>query len=93
MTKIPDTVAGAPASKEYRTADIHYAAFLRVAKVPYLRSEWDSKERRTYFYFENSSGLRDLRTQFFNREARVVARDYAEELRALKTLLHMDQDG
>jgi len=82
-----------PESREYRTADIYYAAFLRVAKVPYLRTERDDQERRTYFYFENNNGLRELRTQFFNREARVVARDFAEEIRALKTLLHMDQDA
>lgn len=90
MTKNLETL---PESHEYRTADIYYAAFLRVARVPYLRTERDPIERRTYFYFENSGGLRDLRTQFFNREAKVIARDYAEELRALKTLLHMDQDG
>ena len=87
-----EAVSPTSETQEYRTADIHYAAFLRVAKVPYLRTERDAKEGRTYFYFENIGGLRDLRTQYFNRVAKVVARDYAEELRALKTLLHMDQD-
>jgi len=77
--------------KEYRTSDIHYAAFLRVAKVPFLRVS--REEGRSFFYFEDTGNMKDLREGYYNRTAKVVARDFAEETRAVKTLMHMDQDS
>lgn len=77
--------------KEYRTSDIHYAAYLRVAQVPFLRTS--REEGRSFFIFEDNGDMKDLREGYFNRTAKVVARDFAEEIRAVKTIMHMDQDG
>jgi len=78
-------------SGEYRTSDISYGAYLRVAKVPFLRSV--REEGRSYFYFEDMGNMKALREGYFNGTAMVSAREMADEMRALKTIMHMDQDG
>lgn len=72
----------------YRTSDLYFAAFLKVALVPFQGTVKEGP--RVYFLFENVAGMRDLRDQFFNKTAKIVARDYADEIRTMKTLLHMD---
>ena len=70
-----------------RTSDIHYAAYLRVAEVPMERIESEGKRR--FFVFKiPEGGIEDLKTQYFSRRAKVSALTYADEIRALKTILH-----
>lgn len=71
---------------EYRTSDLYFAAYLRVAGVPFLRTE--RQERRVFFIFEESEGMSDLKMQYFNRTAKVIALNYVDEIRNFKTLLH-----
>lgn len=71
----------------YRTSDIYFAAFLKTAGVPFLETEVDPEDpRRTVFAFENGDTLRDLRTKYFNRTAKVSALTYADDIRALKSM-------
>jgi hypothetical protein len=71
----------------YRTADLYFAAFLKAAGVPFLDTERDGD--RTQFVFEKTDNIRDLKTGFFTRTAKLSAMSYADEIKALKALTHM----
>jgi hypothetical protein len=73
--------------KRYRTSDLYYAAYLRVAGVPLI--ETTREGGRVYFVFESVEGLRDLKNEYFNRKAKVPALSYADEIRSMKALTHM----
>lgn len=79
--------AHAHLTSEYRTSDLYYAAYLKVAGVPFLESEREG--RRVHFVFENSDNIRDLKMGYFNRTAKVCALTYADEVKAMKALTHM----
>lgn len=72
----------------YKTCDLYYAAYLKTAAVEFLGTE--RNEDRTTFIFTKPDNIRDLKTQFFTRRAKVSAMTYADEIKALKTLTHMD---
>lgn len=72
----------------HRTADINYAAYLKVAGVRFLGTE--QQGRRVVFKFEESPNLEDLKLQYFNRQAKVVALDYVDEVKALRNLSFAD---
>jgi hypothetical protein len=74
-------------SQEYKTSDLYYAAYLKVAGVPFLEPEKEG--RRVIFVFENSDMIKDLKRQYFNRQAKVAAMSYADEVKAMKALTHM----
>jgi len=76
-----------PVVGDYRTSDLYYAAYLRVAGVPFIETQRDGK--RVFFIFENSDALRELKNQYFNRTAKVVALSYADEVKAMKALTHL----
>lgn len=77
-----------PTDGKYKTADLYYAAYLKVAAVEFLGTERDGD--RTVFVFAKPDNIRDLKTQFFTRRAKVPAMSYADEIKALKTLTHME---
>lgn len=71
----------------YRTSDLYFAAYLKVAGVPFLRT--DKEDRRVFFIFEYIDALQDLKVQYFNRTARIPALNYADEIRSMKSLTHL----
>ena len=73
----------------YRTSDLYYAAYLKVAGVPFLGTERDEGGRRVFFIFEDTEGLKDLKTQYFNRIAKVAALTFADEVKNMKALTYM----
>ena len=77
-------------SSEHSTPDIYYAAFLMTAGEKMLRT--DREGNRVYFVFENSPHLQDLKMAFFNRSehSKVPALDYADNVKSVKTLTHLD---
>ena len=70
----------------YRTSDLYFAAYLKVAMVAFVGTA--REDRRVFFLFEEQDGLRDMHMQFFNNVAKVPARAYAEEIKAMKALVH-----
>ncbi len=72
----------------YKTADLYYAAYLKTAAVEFLCTERDGD--RTVFVFTKPENIREMKTQFFTRRAKVAAMTYADEIKALKTLTHME---
>jgi len=74
---------------KYKTADLYYAAYLKTAAVEFLGTEREGD--RTVFVFTKPDNIRDLKAQFFTRQAKVSAMTYADEIKALKTLTHMEE--
>ena len=70
----------------YRTSDLYYAAYLKVADVPFL--ETSQENGRIFFVFQNTEGLRDLKNAYYNRTAKVPALSYADEIRTMKALTY-----
>lgn len=71
----------------YKTSDLYYAAFLKVAGVKLLDPVREGK--RVTFVFEASEAIRDLKKDYFTRTAKVSALDFADEIRSMKALLHL----
>lgn len=69
----------------YRTSDLYYAAYLKVAAVPFIEAARETGGR-VVFVFEDVEGIRDLKNQYYGRTAKVVAMSYADEVKAMKSL-------
>ena len=71
----------------YRTSDLYYASYLRVAGVPFVGTE--RKGKRVVFLFEDiGAPLHDLKQGYFYDSARVPALSYVQMIRSMKSLVH-----
>jgi len=75
---------------KHRTADMYYAAYLKVCAVPFLGDE--KEDGRVWFLFEDqgSKVMRDLKRQFFSGTAKVSALDLVQAIKTMKQLTHLD---
>jgi len=71
----------------YKTSDLYYAAYLKVAGVLLKHTEREGK--RVFFVFERTELISDLKQQYFNRTSKVPALTYADEIRSMKALTHI----
>jgi len=74
-------------NKEYKTADLYYAAYLKTAAVLFLGTH--REKGRVFFVFEHTDMIPKLKLEFFNRTAKVPALTFADEIRIMKSLTHM----
>lgn len=72
--------------KDFRTTDLYLAAYLKASGLEFKDTKRVNNE--VNFIFEYTDEISELKKSYFNREGRVSALDYADELRALKTLCH-----
>ena len=72
--------------REFATADLYYAAYLKVAGVVLQEARWE--ENRVFFIFESSPNLTDLRRDYYNRRGKVPALTLADEIKAMKALTY-----
>ena len=72
----------------YRTSDLYFAAYLKVAEVPLSGVEREGK--RVFFQFEDPGGsvIRDLKDQYFMDQAKVKALSYSQSVKAMKALIY-----
>lgn len=72
----------------YRTSDLYFAAFLRVAEVPLKGIEREGK--RVFFLFQDSepSVIRELKDQYFMDKAKVQALSFSQSVKAMKALIY-----
>lgn len=75
-------------TKRWRTADLYFAAYLKVAGVPFVEAVRENG--RVHFTFDPSDNMRDLKNQYYNRTAKVSALSYADEIKVMKSLTHGD---
>jgi len=75
----------------YRTSDLYYAAYLKVAGVKLTGTDRDGG--RVYFLFDegDTNNMRELRDQYYNRTSKVAALTYADEIKVMKALTHEDR--
>jgi len=74
--------------KEFRTSDLYFAAYLKVAGVGFKGTTKEGN--RVFFMFESTDGIPDLKTQYFNRFAKVPALTFVDEIRSMKGLTYME---
>jgi len=84
--------------KDFRTSDMSLAAYLVTAGcrlVDAKVSEDSTYDRiKVNFIFDPSNeNISRLKTAFFTKEAKVVAADFAANLKNLKTLVHSEKEG
>jgi hypothetical protein len=72
--------------QDFRTSDLYFAAYLKAIGLEF--KDHVRLDGEVYFIFEFRDDIQDLRKSFFNRQGKVSALDYADELRALKSLCH-----
>ena len=73
----------------YRTSDLYFAAYLKVAEVQFVGTA--REDRRVFFLFEEQDGIRDMHMQYFNNVSKVLARTYAEEIKAMKAMVYQSE--
>jgi hypothetical protein len=78
-------------SSDYETPDLYFAALLKTAKVPMKAPRWlDDRKTRCHFVFQNdgTGTIERLSLEWVNDEAKVAARSYSDNIKALKQLCH-----
>lgn len=75
----------------YKTTDLYYAAYLKVAGVPFRGAEREGG--RVTFLFEDQSSLvmRDLRTAYFTDTAKVAPLMFVQAIKTMKALTFNDR--
>lgn len=73
--------------QDFRTSDLYLAAYLKAKGLEFRGTL--RVTGRVYFIFEMHDGVRGMKNEFFGRRGTVSALDYADELRALKSLCHV----
>ena len=77
-------------TNEYKTSDLYFSAYLKVAGVELLGTE--KVGRKVIFIFKKTDSIKDLKREYFNRSAKVVALNYVDEIRSMKSLTYMSKD-
>ena len=74
--------------KKFKTSDLYFAAYLKASAVPLLETELQGR-KKVVFVFDNSmNNVDDLKRQYFNRQAKLPALTFVDEIRAMKSLTH-----
>jgi hypothetical protein len=72
----------------YKTCDLYLAAFFLSAGSKMVDHERDPRSRRVYFIFEKNPLLQELKVNYFSRQAKVEALNFADNIKSLKSLCH-----
>ena len=76
---------------KYKTSDLYFAAYLKVAGIELLGTERIG--RKVVFIFRKTDSISDLKRGYFNRSAKVLALNYVDEIRSMKSLTYMTKSG
>lgn len=75
------------ATTPYRTKDLYYSAYLRVAGVPFLGAERQNDGKVVFLFEDQGPGaMRDLKRGYFSDQAKVSAMSFVQMIRAMKSL-------
>jgi hypothetical protein len=76
------------ATKDFRTPDLYFAAYLQTAGVELKRT--DRENGRVYFVFDTTiCDIEALKTAWFNNTGKISAQQYANAIKSLKSVCHM----
>ncbi len=75
----------------YKTSDLYFAAYLKVAGVPFVDTEWEG--RRMFFVFEDQGQdlMRNLKKEYFSDKAKVNAMSFVQSIKLMKNLTHQEK--
>ena len=75
----------------YRTSDLYFAAYLKVAGIPLLDTSWEG--RRMFFLFEDKGQdiMRELKREYFADKAKVSVMSYVQAIKLMKNLTHQEK--
>ena len=76
---------------KYKTSDLYFAAYLKVAGIELLGTEREG--RKVVFLFRKTDSIPDLKRGYFNRSSKVLALNYVDEIRSMKSLTYMTKSG
>lgn len=76
--------------KRYRTSDLNLSAYLMCAKVELLGVEREAGSKRSFMIFSRGPGHENLVNEYFNRKGKVVALEFADHLKNLKTRIYAE---
>jgi len=71
----------------YKTTDLYLAAYFKTAGVSFLGAEINDTQKVS-FIFSRVDGIQDLKKGYFKKSSKVCALEYAENIKALKALIH-----
>ena len=75
-------------TRTYRTNDLYFASFLKT--VGCLLVEIQEERGKKFFVFNDESGLiSKIQIEFVNGATKIVAKDFINNIRDLKTLINM----
>jgi len=72
---------------QYRTNDLYFAAYLKVAQVPFVGTERKGAQVSFVFEHQGSSMMRNLKDQYFSDRAKVPALSFVQALKYFKGML------
>ena len=75
---------------EFKTSDLYFAAYLQTAGVDMKRTDRAPDSGKIFFIFDASvSNVEELKAAWFNNTGKVSGKQYAHNLKTLKSLCHM----
>ena len=80
-----------PTNGQYRTSDLYYAAYLKVAGVDFIDTEREGS--RVFFLFKDDGEgtvMRDLRREYFSGHSKVSALALVQEIKNMKSLTYLE---
>jgi len=72
----------------YQTCDLYLASFFISCGCRMISHERDQRSKRVYFIFEKNPLLQELKVNYFSRQAKVEALNFADNIKSLKSLCH-----
>jgi hypothetical protein len=76
-------------TKEFRTSDLYFAAYLQTAGVPLKRTDREPGNRMFFVFDTSIANMDDLKVGWFNNTAKVSAQPFANNVKSLKSICHM----
>lgn len=74
---------------EYTTTDLYFAAYLQTAGVRMLRTDKQGQSRLSFVFDNSMSNIDGLKTAWFNKNGKVSALEYANNIKNLKHICHL----
>lgn len=81
--------------KQYKTSDLYFAAYLKTAgcrMIDHIQVDYDNGFK-VFFVFEKNPLIHKLKVEYFDRTSKVVALDYADNVRSLKSYLFINKNS
>jgi hypothetical protein len=73
----------------YRTSDLYFASFLKTKGAVLQGTE--KEDFKITFIFEDDGSIKELKREYFNRQGHIIALDFVDEIRSMKSLTYMSK--